>query len=139
MLLFFWASWCPYSRAAVPSMKALAERYAGREDFLVVGISLDRERAALSSFERQASLPWQDLYEQGKGFSGKIPRAYHISSIPSRWVIDKESRVRGIDLDQSSTEEMISLLLGAKDGRQPLPRALPAPAPPPVAGTCTGG
>ncbi|HUZ17643.1 MAG TPA: TlpA disulfide reductase family protein [Spirochaetia bacterium] len=139
VLLFFWASWCSYSRAAIPEMKALAARYADRDDFRIVGISLDREREALTAYVQGNSIPWENLFENGRSWQSSAARAYSISSIPSRWVVDKEGRIRGVNLSEAETEDMLSLVLEGRH-RRPVPATTIAPQ---TGGSgaagCTGG
>ncbi len=111
ILLFFWASWCPYSRSALPAIQAIQERYAGRDDFEVIGVSLDRDRAALVDFVSQRGIRWINLYEDGKVWNSAYAKSYEVRAIPSRWIIGKDSTISGADLSPAAAEDQLSLLL----------------------------
>ena len=111
LLLFFWASWCPYSRAALPGIQALYERYAERDDFEIIGLSLDRSRDTLSDFVASRGLRWVNVFEDGKAWDSRAVKAYEVRAIPSRWIVDRNQSITGADLSHAATEDLLSLLL----------------------------
>jgi peroxiredoxin len=43
VVLDFWATWCPPCREACPTVQALHERFADRDDVVILGIHFDGE------------------------------------------------------------------------------------------------
>jgi peroxiredoxin len=114
VLLFFWATSCPYSRGAIPYMIDLFEKYSQRDDIVVTGISVDRDRDLLTYFIASKNLPWINLFEDGKGWDNSVTRAFGVRGIPSVWIIDDEGIVRGIHLKGEKVEEALMAILDDK-------------------------
>lgn len=114
VLLFFWASTCPYSRNAIPDIKAIHDRYGNRKDFEIVGVSVDKDRESLLSFSVRNDLPWTNLFEEGKGWDNTFARAFQIRAIPSHWIIDRDLSIRGVSLEHAQVAGLLSILLEGK-------------------------
>jgi peroxiredoxin len=114
VLVFFWAAFCKYSRAAVPDMKSIYDNYNEREDFEMIGISLDTERDKLVSYLAEKGIPWANLYEDGKGWNNSVSRAYDVNSIPSAWVIDRGGIIRGFRLNSEEIEATLTALFNGE-------------------------
>ena len=94
VLLFFWATSCPYSRGAIPYMIDLFDRYNQRDDMVVTGISVDRDRDLLTCFITSKNIPWINLFEDGKGWDNSVTKAFGVHGIPSVWIVDDDKSVR---------------------------------------------
>jgi peroxiredoxin len=114
VLMFFWASWCQYSRNALPGIQAIYDRYADRDDFEIVGVSLDRDRDALNDFVRSQNIRWVNLYEDGKAWNSDYAKFHEVKAIPSRWIVGKDQMISGAGLSQAAAEDLLSLLLENK-------------------------
>lgn len=114
VLLFFWATSCPYSRGAIPYMIDLFDRYDQRDDMVVTGISVDRDRDLLTCFIASNNIPWINLFEDGKGWDNSVTRAFGVHGIPSVWIVDDEGIVRGIHLKGENVEEALKAILNDK-------------------------
>ena len=111
VLLFFWATSCPYSRSALPYMIDLFERYDQRDDLMVMGISVDKYRDLLTCFIAARNIPWTNLFEDGKGWDNSVTRAFGVHGIPSVWIVDDEGIVRGIHLKGDKVERALQSVL----------------------------
>lgn len=98
VLIDFWATWCGPCVAALPEMKAIYEKYKSREDFAMVGISLDRDKELLRKFCEENGISWPQIFEADKGWDNSVAKSFEIRGIPSIWVIDKGGKVVGMDL-----------------------------------------
>lgn len=87
VLLDFWATWCKPCREATPHLERLAGRMEGRP-FVLVGISVDRDREALEAYLEKEGVPWPQVWDAG----GQAVRAFGVSSFPTYLVIDHEGR-----------------------------------------------
>lgn len=106
VVMDFWAMWCGPCVATMPEMKKIYEKYKSREDFVIVGVSLDTEKEKLVKFCEEREIPWPQLFEVEKSWQNSAARAFEIRGIPSVWVIDKEGNVVGMDLHGSRIEEI---------------------------------
>ncbi len=86
-VLFFWASDCPHCEAALPAMKQLAQKYAGKATF--IAISVDSDEAAWKKAVAEKGLDWTNIGEM-QGWDGKIVNDYYIYATPTILVLDKE-------------------------------------------------
>ena len=83
VLIDFWSSWCGPCKASFPHMKEVYQKYRG-DQFEIIGISIDEEKAAwLKELDKQ-QLPWlqvldtKKVYVSGFGVTG-VPTAFLIS------------------------------------------------------------
>jgi peroxiredoxin len=111
VLLFFWATSCPYSRGALPYMIDLFKRYDQRDDLMVMGISVDKDRDLLTCFIATRNIPWTNLFEDGKGWDNSVTRAFGVHGIPSVWIVDDEGIVRAIHLKGEKVEVALQAVL----------------------------
>jgi peroxiredoxin len=109
VLLTFLASWCGPCRAELPSLERL---YRARSDapLTVVGVSIDRDRAALEPFIEDLVLTFPMFWDE----TGQVGADYRASSIPLTYIVDPGGRVVGFTRgarDWSLMEPLIDMLL----------------------------
>lgn len=111
VLLHFWATWCPPCRAAIPHEIKLVEQF-GRQGFVVIGMSLDRNREDLVRFldREQVSYPVVVVDDPTRVAYGGVP------TVPYSVLIDRQGSVRRKELGFSiegmeATEKLIKKLL----------------------------
>ena len=107
----FWATWYGPCKKEVPNLKKLHERHGTREDFLMVGISLDDEAEDLRSYIETAALPWPTLFEPGKAFRNSAAKAYGVISIPTLVVIGRDGKVVLVGLKGDPLAESVQAAL----------------------------
>lgn len=89
VLLDFWATWCVPCLQATPELKALAASLA-KEDFLILGISIDDDRKALEGYIAKEKLAWPQYWDQGKMLTY---RTFRINSFPTYLLVDPDGKV----------------------------------------------
>jgi len=116
VVMDFWATWCGPCVAALPDMKRLYEKYKSREDFVMVGVSLDWEKEKVVKFCEEREIGWLQLFEADKNWQNSVARAFETYAIPSVWVIDKEGSVAGMDLHGEAIERAVEKSLTEGQG-----------------------
>ncbi len=109
VLVDFWATWCGPCVAELPNVLAAYEKYHGK-GFEIVGISLDQEKDALTTFIADRKMTWQQYFD-GQGWENKLSREFGISSIPATFLLDKDGRIVAKDLRSEQLDKELAKLL----------------------------
>jgi thiol-disulfide isomerase/thioredoxin len=88
VLVDFWATWCGPCVAELPNVQKAYEKYHAK-GFEIIGISLDREKDALTSFIKDRKMAWPQFFDG----EGKLATKYGIESIPSTYLIDAQGKI----------------------------------------------
>ena len=90
-VLDFWASWCPDCRRDMPMVKAIYDKYNTK--IQVVGVSFDTDEAKMKKYLGDNQYTWLQYCEFKKWKETKISKDYHISWIPTSYLINPEGKV----------------------------------------------
>jgi peroxiredoxin len=92
VLLDFWATWCGPCVAETPNLKAVFEQYGKREDFVMIGLSLDQDKEKPIAYAKEKGTQWIDgfLGDWGKD---EVTKKYGVRGIPSIWLIGPDGKV----------------------------------------------
>ncbi len=85
VLIDFWTTWCPPCRADAPALDKLYRKYGDR-DFMIVGISVNEDRATVEKFLKQNPHDFPIVLTT----ENEMPRPYQIGIFPTYIVIDKD-------------------------------------------------
>lgn len=96
VLLDFWATWCGPCVAELPNVLAAYQKYHTK-GFEIIGISLDKDRAALTAFLKEKNVTWQQYFD-GQGWQNKLAQQHGVMSIPATYLLDGEGRIIATDL-----------------------------------------
>jgi len=130
VLLEFWGAWCAPCREAVPILRDLEKKYAGRP-FEMVGISSDEDEGLWRTFLDEQHMDWPEYLD----LSGAVQEVFKIDSFPTYLVLDRDGiiRFRQSGLSDSTQLELEEAINGAlKRASNPALAAAsapPAPAP----------
>ena len=91
VLLDFWAAWCTPCRHENPNIVAQYQRFKD-SGFTVLGVSLDRDRAAWLKAIEDDRLEWTHVSDL-KMWESEVGRLYNINAIPASFMIDPEGKI----------------------------------------------
>ncbi|HLP78994.1 MAG TPA: TlpA disulfide reductase family protein [Candidatus Paceibacterota bacterium] len=106
VLIDFWATWCGPCVGELPNVIATYEKHHS-EGFEIIGISLDQDRAKLTSFIEKKKMTWQQYFD-GNGWENKLAQKYGIQSIPATFLLDGEGKIIGKDLRGEDLEAAVA-------------------------------
>ena len=96
VLVDFWASWCGPCMGEMPYLIDSYQKYKDK-GFEIVGVSLDRDRAAWIKAISSKGLSWPQYSDLDK-FDNKIASTYQVSSIPWNFLCDPNGTIIAVSL-----------------------------------------
>ncbi|MDF9826697.1 thiol-disulfide isomerase/thioredoxin [Ereboglobus sp. PH5-10] len=109
VLIDFWATWCPPCVAEIPNVLAAYQKYHDK-GFEIIGISLDRDKAALLKYIEQQKMPWPQYFE-GDNPQNTLSEKYGVETIPTTYLLDAEGKIVATDLRGNDLEQQLEKLL----------------------------
>lgn len=124
----FWATWCGPCMKALPEVVELSKRTAGRDDLVIMGVSLDDSSTAgrLSSVVSKAGIEYPVLFE-GTGKNSLAADNWGVNAIPATFLIDPDGNIAGVDVPPGYVEQVLESSGGTKNPRGLNPDLRPAP------------
>lgn len=111
VLIDFWASWCGPCRITNKKMVKFYPKYRNK-GFEILGVSLDKDRADWRKAVEKDKINWLQVNDNG-GWDAKTSLQWNIYQIPTSYLIDKDGRVVGVDLEGKELEKALKELLGS--------------------------
>ncbi|MEQ1853465.1 MAG: TlpA disulfide reductase family protein, partial [Chthoniobacteraceae bacterium] len=108
VLVDFWATWCGPCMARMPELVAAYGKLHAK-GFEIVGISLDKDEAALKRVLKAKGMKWPQHFD-GRGWENEIAQRFRIDAIPAMWLVDREGRIVDTDPAGKIAEKVAKLL-----------------------------
>ncbi|MEO9477671.1 MAG: TlpA disulfide reductase family protein [Cyclobacteriaceae bacterium] len=107
VLIDFWAAWCRPCRMENPNVVKLYNQYK-KENFEILGVSLDRDRKAWVGAIEKDGLTWQHVSDL-QYFNSQAAQDYKIQAIPATYLIGPDGKIvakglRGLSLENKLKE-----------------------------------
>jgi len=113
VLVDFWASWCPDCIREMPAVRRIYQKYK-EKGFAIVGISLDKDAQALSSFVAKKLIPWPQYFD-GRGWGNEFATKYGVRAIPEMWLINQRGDVVSTEISVEQLDQRIDQLMSPGD------------------------
>lgn len=89
VVIDFWATWCPWCRAEMPSMEKMYSKYHSH-GLEIVGVPLSDTAAAVRSYlKSNPKVAWPEIFDKGLG-NAALARKMGVSAFPAQCVIDRQ-------------------------------------------------
>ena len=108
VLLEFWSTSCGPCIKELPSLKDLYASFKDRNDFIMVGISLDTDIERVKSFISDHNLDWYQIFDDGYG---EVSQLYNSVYIPRTYLIDRNGNIAHKDLREKYLKEAVTSML----------------------------
>ena len=115
VLLDFWATWCGPCTGETPNLKAVFEQYGKRDDFVMMGLSLDQDKEKPIAYAKEKGTGWIDGF-LGDWEKDEVTKKYGVRGIPSIWLIGPDGKVVAKGLRGEGILEAVKSVLEAKSG-----------------------
>jgi peroxiredoxin len=106
VLVDFWASWCVACRAETPKLIQVYRKFHSK-GLEVIGVSLDADRQAWLNAKSHDALPWINVSDLN-GWRNQVSFQYRISSIPSNFLLNKEGKILGKNLNPDALAAILN-------------------------------
>lgn len=109
VLVDFWASWCGPCRAENPNVLRAYKKFKDK-NFTILGVSLDQNKQSWLNAIQQDGLQWTQVSDLG-GWSNSAAQLYHVSSIPSNFLLDPSGKIIAKNLRGEALEKTLAKVL----------------------------
>jgi len=109
VLVDFWASWCAPCRDENPNLVKQFNKFKNK-GFTVLGVSLDKNKAAWEKAIADDNLTWTHVSEL-KEWDGKVSKSYRVEGIPASFILDPQGKIIAKNLRGAELEEFLNKTL----------------------------
>ncbi len=107
VLVNFWATWCPPCRVELPALDTIYTHFAS-EGLVILSIT-DEDEFKVGTFLGPANYHPPVLLDPGD----VVHKQFHITGIPQTFVFDRDGKLVGVAIDQSTIRQFLAMLAQA--------------------------
>ncbi|HET8531420.1 MAG TPA: TlpA disulfide reductase family protein [Methylomirabilota bacterium] len=89
VLVYFWATWCPYCRRELPVGIERISRERRGQPFTVLAVSIEEPKDLVASWVKGAGVTLPVLLD----YDGAVARDYRVTATPTAFVIGRDGRL----------------------------------------------
>lgn len=116
ILLDFWATWCAPCVADLPKLLEVNNRFGGRDDFVMLSVSLDWDEQRLRDFVKERKMTWHQVFGETTGTQTATTR-YGVTGVPAVFLIAGDGKLIASDLTAEAILRVIQETLKDKTGK----------------------
>ena len=89
VLVYFWATWCPYCRRELPVGVERITRERRGQPFTVLAVSIEEPKDLVASWVKGAGVTMPVLLD----YDGAVARDYRVTATPTTFLIGRDGRL----------------------------------------------
>ena len=110
VILNFWGSWCKYCKKRNEELLKIYKKRSKQKYFEIFSVAFDEDRADWIRIIRKDSVLWKYNVRDAEGKKSKLFIKYGLLGVPYTILLDKEGKVREVDLKEENIEKIIDHL-----------------------------
>ncbi len=95
----FWADWCPFCESEMQSIEPVFQQLRER-GLVILAVNVRQDRHTAQAFMDKLEVSYDVLLDQ----EGAVARAYGVTGLPTTIIIDRDGRLAGRILGESTPE-----------------------------------
>ncbi|MBB3869972.1 redoxin domain-containing protein [Geobacillus sp. NFOSA3] len=105
VIVNFWTTWCPPCKKEMPDMEKFYKAYHSDVELLAVHLTSQDTRENVKSFINEYQLSFPVVLDEKK----KALELYHIQTIPTSYIIDKDGVIRKKIIGPMTYKQMVEI------------------------------
>ncbi len=101
LLMDFWATWCGPCKAGMPTMQAIAEHFKDKQDFMMIGVSLDNSIDLAKKYVEEKAFTYHFWFVKDRK---EMEKRFKFAGIPALFLIDKEGNIAWQNIGFNASE-----------------------------------
>jgi thiol-disulfide isomerase/thioredoxin len=95
----FWADWCPFCENEMQAIEPVYQKYRG-QGLVILAVNVRQDRGTTLAFMEKLDVSYAALLDE----DGVVARDYGVMGLPTTFFIDRDGRVAGRILGESTAE-----------------------------------